>query len=76
MGLENPVVIKYFIRSVLATGYETINFIRFLKGSRETYARISDIKSRKTEENLVFINSKIRRKEEIISFPKLKIERI
>ena len=47
MGLENPVVIKYFIRSVLATGYETINFIRFLKGSRETYACISDIKSRK-----------------------------
>ena len=40
-------LIKYYIRRVLATGYGKIKFIKFLKGSRENRARISNIKGRK-----------------------------
>ena len=45
LGLENPVLTKSYIRRVLATGYGTINFTRFLKGSRATGACILNIKS-------------------------------
>ena len=41
MGLEKPV------RCVQSTGYEIINLIKYLKGSRTTRARISNIKGRK-----------------------------
>ena len=47
-GFKKTVLIKYYIRGVLATGYEIINFIKCLKVSRSPRARISDIKSRKT----------------------------
>ena len=46
-GLENPVLIKSYIRRVLSTGYGTYNLIKCLKGSRTPCARISNIKSRK-----------------------------
>ena len=46
-GLENHVLIIYYIRRVLATGYKIINFIKFLKVFRATRDRISNIKSRK-----------------------------
>ena len=45
-GLENAVLIKFYKGTFLATGYETINFIKCLKGSIATRARISNISSR------------------------------
>ena len=47
LGLGKPVLRKSYIRRVLAMGYGTINFIKCLKGSRATHARISNINSRK-----------------------------
>ena len=71
MGSENPVFIISYIRRVLATGYEIIKFIKCLKGSRETRARISNIKSRRRiREHRSRKIEKRRRKEEIISFTK------
>ena len=37
---ENLVLIKYYIRDVLAMGYRTKNFIKCLEGSRSIRARI------------------------------------
>ena len=31
-GFKNPMLIVSYIRRVLATGYEAINFIKYLKG--------------------------------------------
>ena len=51
-------LIIFYKRRVIAKDYEVLNFIKLLKRYKIHRARISDIKSRKTEENLVFINSK------------------
>ena len=45
--LRNHVLIIFYIRRVISTGYKIINFIKFLKGSIAARARISNIKSRK-----------------------------
>ena len=45
MGLETHVIIKYYIRRVLATCYGKMNFIKRLKVSRATRARILKTKS-------------------------------
>ena len=63
----------YYIRRVLSTGYNIINFIEYLKGSRATRACISNIKSRNNRrENGSLKLKKRRRKEEIIYVPKPK----
>ena len=73
MGLENPVLRKSYIRRVLSTGYITINFINLFKGYRATRASISNIKSRKKRiKHRSRKIEKMRRKEEILYFPKTK----
>ena len=66
-----------YIRRVLATGYKIINFIKCLKVYIATRTRISNIRSRKKrrEPRSRKIEKK-RRKEERLSFPKPKIDRI
>ena len=62
-----------YIRRVPATGYEIINFVKCLKGSRETRALISNINTRKKRRyplSSKLLKSRI--KEESISFPKPK----
>ena len=72
-GLEKHVLIKSYIRRFLAMGYGTINFIKFLKGSRETRARISNIKSKKKRrERRSHKHEKSTRKKERLSFPEPK----
>ena len=73
-GLENPMLIKSYIRQVLTTGYGTINFIKKLKGSGAPRASISNIKSRnnRIEHHSCKLEEMVR-KEERLSFPKLKI---
>ena len=71
LGIENPVLIKSYIIRVLATGYGTINYKKFLKGSRASHACISNIKSTKNRiEHCSLKLEKKGRKEEILSFPK------
>ena len=58
-------------------GLQKINFIKCLKGSRAPRARIPNIKSRKNRREPCSSKlEKRRRKEEILSFSKPKIERI
>ena len=64
MGLENPVLIKFYIRRVLATGYVTINFIKFLKGSRSTRDRILNINSKKKIREYSYCKLEKRRRNE------------
>ena len=70
-GLRNPVVIKYYIRRVIAPGYGRINLIKLLKGSRATCFCILNIKNRKKRREHRFCKlGKRRSKEDILSFPK------
>ena len=55
-------IIKCYIRRVLSTGCETIKFLKSLKGSGATRARISNIKSRKKR---IEHRSRIIEKEEV-----------
>ena len=64
-------LIKYYIRRVLATGYGAIKFIKFLRESRAPRACISNIKSKnKRREHCYRKPKKRRRKEERLSFQK------
>ena len=70
-------LIKYYIRRVLATGYGAYNFIKFLKRSGASCACISNIRSRKKRREHRYCKIEKRgRKEERLSFPNKKIERI
>ena len=72
-GLKNTVFILCYIRRILSTSYEVINFIKILKGSRATRAHISNINIRKKRiEHCSRKIEKRRRKEERLSFPKPK----
>ena len=64
--------IKSYIRRVLATGYVTINFIKFLKGSGASRACILNINSRKKRKNISRKLGKRIMKEERLYFPKPK----
>ena len=64
-------LIKYYIRRVLATGFGAIKFIKLLKGSRAPRARISNIKSKnKRREHRYRKLEKRGRKEERLYFSK------
>ena len=70
-------IIISYIRRVLATGYELINFIKCLKEYRTPCACISNIKSRKKiREPCSRKLEEIRRKEERLYFPKPRKKRI
>ena len=53
--LRKSVLIKYYIRYVLATGYGTINFIKCLKGSGATRAILKKYKDQKEEKRTPFL---------------------
>ena len=66
-------LIKYYIRQFLATGYGTYNFIKYFKGYGVPCVCILNVKSRKKRiENLSHKHRKRRRKEARLSFPKPK----
>ena len=66
-------LIKYYIRRVLTTGYGAIKFIKFLRGSRAPRACISNIKSKnKRREHRYRKLEKRGRKEERLYFQKPK----
>ena len=66
-------LIKSYIRRVLAKGYIIINFIKCFKGSRSTHALTSNIKSRKKiREHCSRKLGKRGRKKERLYFPKPK----
>ena len=70
-------LIIYYLRRVLFTGYEIIKFIKFLKGSIAPRARISNINSR--NEIIEPRSCKIEKRrsnEERLYFPKPKIYRV
>ena len=73
MGFRNPELIKYYIIRVLATVYRTYIFVKYFKGYGVPRARILDIRSRKKRRERCYRKLEKRiRKEERLSFPKIK----